>query len=294
MLHIVLVLFFGLRSSNCDSSFTKCNGSITASYEKLGSNGLPANVGRSNELICYYLDYSGSINMTMDGVLYEDPYICCPSSDSTITFIPSSTEIYYTEAFVFNESYAKYEYVYVATSNLSLNFPLDDKSLGYSQNSTLRALGQLILLAHPSAYYALECSEPKCEGIFVDYEDKSREETAAGFFLAYGSHTTRSNTSNGILKVLNAGRKLVRETGKLARTFIKEVRDTATYAIKAVVYVKDEVDKASGGNDDPEKGLPKWALWTIVVVALIIFGGLLLWAICCLKNGVSACCAKFV
>ena len=294
MLHIVLVLFFGLRSSNCDSSFTKCNGSIKASYEKLGSNGLPANVGISNELICYYLDYSGSINMTMDGVLYEDPYIYCPSSDSTITFIPSSTEIYYTEAFVFDESYAKYEYVYVATSNLSLNFPLDDKSLGYSQNSTLRALGQLILLAHPSAYYAVTCSEPKCEGIFVDYENKSREETAAGFFLAYGSHTTRSNTPNGTLEVLNTGQKLVRGAGGLIRTVIEEVRDTATLAIKAAVYIKDEVDKASGGDDDPKKGLPKWALWTIVAVVLIIFIALLLLAFCCLKNEVCARCAKFV
>ena len=289
MLHIVLVLFFGLKSLNCNSLFTECNDSITASYEKLGSNGLPANVGSSNERICYYLDYSGSLNMTVNKVIYVDPYIYCPSSDSTITFTPSSTEIYYTEAFVFNESYAKYGYVYIATSDLSLNFPLDDESLGYKQNSTLRALGQLILLAHPSADYAVKCSEPKCEGIFVDYEDKSREETAAGFFLAYGSHTTRSNTTSGSLNITDTSgdlerksEKFIRGSSSIARTAVNEVLDFACWCKRTV----DEKNRQSG--------IPKWVLWIILIVTLVIVAAVALLIFCRLQGGVSACCAKLV
>ena len=289
MLHIVLVLFFGLKSLNCNSLFTECNDSITASYEKLGSNGLPANVGSSNERICYYLDYSGSLNMTVNKVIYVDPYIYCPSSDSKITFTPSGTEIYYTEAFVFNESYAKYGYVYIATSDLSLNFPLDDESLGYKQNSTLRALGQLILLAHTSADYAVKCSEPKCEGIFVDYEDESRKETAAGFFLAYGSHTTRSNTPSSSLNISDTDGRLLRRVDGFVQGTFYVIQKSFNGTLDSLVACNSKVDEV---ND--KTGIPKWALWIIGIVVLIIVAAVALWMVCRLQGGVSACCAKLV
>ena len=78
MLHLVLVLFFGLRSSTCDPSNPSFSCEITASYEKLGSNGLPTNVSSSDELICYYLEYSGEIAMKMNGETYYNPEIYCP------------------------------------------------------------------------------------------------------------------------------------------------------------------------------------------------------------------------
>ena len=117
MLHLVLVLFLGLDDLGFTRSGDICDGKIAASYSKLGSNTLFSNVRGSDEVICYYLDYSGDITMTVDGDTYENPLIHCPLSDSNVTFEPSDTVVRYTEAFVHSENITQYSSIYISTTD---------------------------------------------------------------------------------------------------------------------------------------------------------------------------------
>lgn len=81
---------------------------------------------------CYYLDYEGSLNLTLDGEKYSNPIIYCPYTSSDIIFEPDTLEVGYSHImnltayvtcssslYILNTSFATKAPVHALTGSIS-------------------------------------------------------------------------------------------------------------------------------------------------------------------------------
>ena len=114
---------------------------ITNDYQECGTSFFMKNIedwSDDSELdTCYYLDYSSSITLTVDGSKYKNPIFFCPNGASEIKFQPDDG-IYCTEFSLYyiansDPNCEVYNSIYITTESSSIKTPVSTSEceLGY-------------------------------------------------------------------------------------------------------------------------------------------------------------------
>lgn len=125
MMYIIFTLLLRLNMSQYINKTAHVGSYIVgANYHTLGTNGLPSSYYNAT---CMFLDYEGSVTLTIDGKKFKDPLFYCPLTTSIVSFKPSTTTIRYTRLFEYSpgEGFSMYKSTYISTRGFKVKTPVE-------------------------------------------------------------------------------------------------------------------------------------------------------------------------
>ena len=244
---------------------------VTTSYQKCGTSFfMESDVNWSDSGLgtCYYLDYSSSVTLTVDGSEYTNPIFFCPGGASEIKFEPDDgiycAEFDLTSVVTPNLLCETYTSIYVTTESTSFETPVTSK----------QACDELLL------YYDLVLA-PLPSGT-ISYGDSLTEEVMYGLYNILALSSTEKESSTVTVSV-NSGanytiKRSINKRYSINIPFIGpyvfngESSGSSGSSESGESSASSASSESSGSSKSSKSGLSVGAVSGIAVVAVAVVG----------------------